>query len=146
MSKFSWILNFLNLPILKSKKTETLNMLILGTMIVWLQLDKKWDKNAPPGVNIISILQAAFTHAHPKSAKHTVKLLVFFELSDLWVLKLRVKHWWNLHLDYLWMKHNWAFFKKYNSPHPPSQHNKSCEKTHFAMISARITTSTLHPT
>ncbi len=33
-----------------------------------------------PGVNFINILQAAFTHRDPESAKETVKRFVFFEL------------------------------------------------------------------
>jgi hypothetical protein len=33
-----------------------------------------------PEVNFINLLQAAFTHADPKSAKKTVKLSVFFTL------------------------------------------------------------------
>jgi len=34
-----------------------------------------------PGVNFINVLQAAFTHANPKSSKKTAKLSVFFALS-----------------------------------------------------------------
>jgi len=40
-----------------------------------------WINNTScPGVNFISILQAAFTCADPESAKKTVKLSVFFAL------------------------------------------------------------------
>jgi len=44
---------------------------------------QKWVDQIDPkglGVNFTNILQTAFTHADPKSAKNTVKLSVFFAL------------------------------------------------------------------
>jgi len=44
------------------------------------------------GVNFINILQAAFTHQDPKSAKNTVKFPVFFCAFGIWAHKSCLKN------------------------------------------------------
>jgi len=53
--------------------------LIVVTIQRWSVL--RFDFQTHHGVNFTNILQAAFMHADPKSAKNTVKLSVFLALS-----------------------------------------------------------------
>jgi len=45
------------------------------------------DHTEHPGVNFINVLQAAFTHADPESAKKTVKSAVLFYAFGTYVHK-----------------------------------------------------------